>query len=140
MEGLRTCRRGGIHLHSVGLLAQQVDSLGLLCYNTHMLNKKEIKLRKLSNTHAVAINKLMLPLISTLAHIDDENDINTYKMYADDIAHNVSALCVFNTTLDAEVLHDNIMRQDTCPREHFYTVLKYIEDNKLINANLFTCM
>jgi hypothetical protein len=105
-----------------------------------MLNKKEIKLRKLSNTHAVAINKLMLPLISTLAHIDDENDINTYKMYADDIAHNVSALCVFNSTLDAEVLHDNIMRQDTCPREHFYTVLKYIEDNKLINANMFTCM
>ena len=49
-------------------------------------------MRKLSNTHALAINKLMLPLISTLAYIDDENDINTYKMYADDIAHNVSCL------------------------------------------------
>ena len=96
-------------------------------------------MRKLSNTHAVAINKLMLPLISTLAHIDDDNDINTYKMYADDIAHNVSALCVFNTTLDASVLHNSIMRQDTCPREHFYTVLQYIEDNKLINANMFCC-
>jgi hypothetical protein len=105
-----------------------------------MLNKKEIKLRKLSNTHAVAINKLMLPLISTLAYIDSDNDINTLKMYADDIAHNVSALCVFNNTLDAEVLHDNIMRQDTCPREHFYAVLRYIEDNKLIPANMFTCM
>jgi hypothetical protein len=105
-----------------------------------MLNKKEIKLRKLSNTHAVAINKLMLPLISTLAYIDSDNDINTLKMYADDIAHNVSALCVFNSTLDAEVLHDNIMRQDTCPREHFYAVLRYIEDNKLIPANMFTCM
>jgi hypothetical protein len=69
----------------------------------------------------------------------DKNDFNMYKMYADDIAHNVSALCVFNTTLDAEVLHDNIMRQDTCPREHFYTVLKYIEDNALINANAFCC-
>ena len=96
-------------------------------------------MRKLSNTHAVAINKLMLPLISTLAFIDDDNDINTYKMYADDIAHNVSALCVFNTTLDASVLHDNIMRQDTCPREHFYTVLQYIEDNKLIAKNMFSC-
>jgi len=96
-------------------------------------------LRKLSNTHALAINKLMLPLISTLAHIDDDNDINMYKMYADDIAHNIAALCVFNTTLDAEVLHDNIMRQDTCPREHFYTVLQYIEDNKLISANMFCC-
>jgi hypothetical protein len=97
-------------------------------------------MRKLSNTHAVAINKLMLPLISTLAYIDSDNDINTLKMYADDIAHNVSALCVFNSTLDAEVLHDNIMRQDTCPREHFYAVLRYIEDNKLIPANMFTCM
>jgi hypothetical protein len=96
-------------------------------------------MRKLSNTHALAINKLMLPLISTVAHIDDDNDINICKMYADDIAHNVSALCVFNTTLDASVLHDNIMRQDTCPREHFYTVLKYIEDNKLINTNMFAC-
>jgi hypothetical protein len=97
-------------------------------------------MRKLSNTHAVAINKLMLPLISTLVFIDDDNDINTYKMYADDIAHNVSALCVFNMTLDASVLHNSIMRQDTCPREHFYTVLRYIEDNKLINANMFTCV
>ena len=96
-------------------------------------------MRKLSNTHAIAINKLMLPLISTVAHIDSDNDFNMYKMYADDIAHNVSALCVFNTTLDAEVLHDNIMRQDTCPREHFCTVLKYIEDNKLINTNMFAC-
>ena len=97
-------------------------------------------MRKLSNTHAVAINKLMLPLITTLVHIDDENDFNMYKMYADDVAHNVSALCVFNNTLDAETLHNNIMRQDTCPREHFYTVLKYIEDNKLINSNMFTCV
>ena len=96
-------------------------------------------MRKVTKAHAVAINKLMLPLISTLAHIDDDNDINTYKMYADDIAHNVSALCVFNTTLDASVLHNSIMRQDTCPREHFYTVLQYIEDNKLINANMFCC-
>ena len=96
-------------------------------------------MRKLSNTHALAIHKLMLPLISTLAHIDDDNDINMYKMYADDIAHNIAALCVFNSTLDASVLHDNIMRQDTLPREHFYTVLKYIEDNALIPANAFCC-
>jgi hypothetical protein len=97
-------------------------------------------MRKVTKTHAVAINKLMLPLISTVAYVtDNENDLDMFKMYADDIAHNVSALCVFNSTLDAEVLHDNIMRQDTCPREHFYTVLKYIEDNKLINSNMFTC-
>jgi len=97
-------------------------------------------MRKATKAHAVAINKLMLPLINTVAYItEDENDLGMFKMYADDIAHNIAALCVFNSTLDAEVLHDNIMRQDTCPREHFYTVLQYIEDNALINANAFCC-
>ena len=97
-------------------------------------------MRKVTKAHAVAINKLMLPLINTVAHIDDENDLDMFKMYASDIEHNVSALCIFNTTLDASVLHNNIMRQDTLPREHFYTVLRYIEDNKLINANMFCCV
>ena len=105
-----------------------------------MLNKKEIKLRKVTKTQAVAINKLMLPLINTVAYInEDENDLGMFKMYASDIAHNVSALCAFNTTLDAEALHYSIMRQDTMPREHFYTVLQYIEDNALIKANAFCC-
>ena len=97
-------------------------------------------MRKVTKQHAVAINKLMLPLINTVAYINaDENDLDMFKMYASDIEHNVSALCIFNSTLDASVLHDNIMRQDTCPREHFYTVLKYIEDNALIAKNLFCC-
>jgi hypothetical protein len=97
-------------------------------------------MRKVSKTHALAINKLMLPLINTVAYInEDENDFSMFTMYTDDIAHNVAALQVFNNTLDASVLHDNIMRQDTCPREHFYTVLKYIEDNKLIAKNAFCC-
>jgi len=95
---------------------------------------------KVTKAHTLAINKLMLPLITTVAYIDAaETDINTLKMYADDIAHNIAALQVFNSTLDAETLHDNIMRQDTLPREHFYTVLRYIEDNKLIPANAFCC-
>ena len=95
---------------------------------------------KVTKQHALAINKLMLPLINTVAYInEDENDLSMLKMYADDIAHNIAALQVFNSTLDASVLHDNIMRQDTCPREHFVTVLRYIEDNKLIPANAFCC-
>jgi len=98
-------------------------------------------MRKVTRAHAVAINKLMLPLINTVCGYFDptDNDIDLFKMYADDIAHNVAALCVFNSTLDASVLHNNIMLQDTSPREHFYTVLKYIEDNALINANAFCC-
>ena len=85
----------------------------------------------------VAISDIVKDIYNT--YIDDDNDFDMYKMYADDIAHNIAALCVFNNTLNAEVLHDNIMRQDTCPREHFYTVLQYIEDNKLISANMFCC-
>lgn len=90
--------------------------------------------------HAVAINKLMIPLINSVAYYDEnETDFIMFKVCADDIAHNVAALQVFNATLDAETLHDNIMRQDTLPREHFYTVLKYIEDNKLIPARQYAC-
>jgi hypothetical protein len=95
---------------------------------------------KVTKAHAVAINKIMLPLITTVAYIDgNENDINTFKMYASDIEHNVAALCIFNNTLDAAALHNSIMYQDTMPREHFYTVLKYIEDNALIPARAFCC-
>ena len=99
-------------------------------------------MRKVTKSQALAINKLMLPLICTVAHpqyVCEDADMGYYNMLVGDIAHNVSALSVFNTTLDAEVLHNNIMRQDTSPREHFYTVLKYIEDNALINANRFCC-
>ena len=95
---------------------------------------------KVSKAHAVAINKLMIPLINTVGYIEPtDNDMDMFNMYIGDIAHNVAALGVFNSTLDAGVLHNSIMRQDTSPREHFYDVLKYIEDNELISAYAFCC-
>lgn len=95
---------------------------------------------KVTNTHAVQINRLMLPLIATVGTFcDDEQDLGMFKMYAGDVAHNIAALEEFNDTLDAAELHDSIIRQDTCPREHFYAVLKYIEDNALIPAHKFAC-
>lgn len=95
---------------------------------------------KVTKAHAVAINKIMLPLIATVAHFSkDEDDLSMFKMYVGDVAHNIAALDVFNSTLDAAVLHNSIMYQDTCPREHFYNVLVYIEENKLIAANKHTC-
>jgi hypothetical protein len=95
---------------------------------------------KVTRAHAVAINKIMLPLINTVAYVTaDENDLSMFKMYVGDIAHNVAALQIFNETLDAAVLHNSIMYQDTSPREHFYNVLKYIEDNNLIRATAYTC-
>ena len=96
---------------------------------------------KVINAHAVAINKIMLPLIATVAHFsEDEDDLSMFKMYVGDVAHNVAALDVFNRTLDAATLHKNIMRQDTYPREHFYDVLVYIEQNNLIAANKHACI
>jgi hypothetical protein len=95
---------------------------------------------KVTKLQAVAINRIMLPLIATVAHFSDsEDDLNMFKMYVGDVAHNVAALQVFNDTLDAAVLHNSIMDQDTSPREHFYAVLKYIENNNLIRANAFVC-
>ena len=95
---------------------------------------------KVTKAHTVAINKLMLPLIKTVAYFDaDETDLIMFKMYVGDMAHNIAALQVFNDTLDAAQLHNSIMYQDTLPREHFYDVLVYIEKNKLIPAKMCAC-
>ena len=90
--------------------------------------------------HVVAINRLMLPLIATVGTFsDDEQDMSMFKMHVGDVAHNIAALDVFNHTLNAETLHESIMMQDTLPREHFYAVLKYIEDNALIPERMYAC-
>ncbi len=95
---------------------------------------------KVSKVHAVAINKLMLPLIATVGlFASDEEDIGMFKMYAGDVAYNAKALDEFNATFDAEQLHERIMYQDTLPREHFYKVLKYIENKKLIPEGQYVC-
>ena len=95
---------------------------------------------KATKAQAVQINKLMLPLIATVGlFTSDEEDLGMFKMYAGDVAHNAAALDVFNQTLDAAKLHDNIMRQDTSPREHFYKVLKYIETQKLVPETQCAC-
>jgi hypothetical protein len=96
----------------------------------------------LANKHIVAINQLMLN--TTAEYINcfakDETDIEQFKMYTSDIAHNIAALDVFNNTLNAEVLHDNIMQQDTLVREFYISVLLYIERNKLIPVRMFCCI
>jgi hypothetical protein len=98
---------------------------------------------KVTKTHQLAINKLMLPLICSVAHTDtvccEDADNGYYTMLLSDVIHNASALDVFNSSLCASTLHNSILMQDTSPREHFYTVLKYIEDNKLIPARQYAC-
>ena len=96
---------------------------------------------KVSPQHAVAINKLMLTVIASMARGNtDETDFGMLRMYAGDVAHNAAALKKFNTSRDALKLHDDIMHQDTLPRERCYSVLRYIEQNALIPTNRYACV
>ena len=92
--------------------------------------------------HVVKINTLMLKTIESYINtfVDDEDDISSLTMYADDVAHAVNALVAFNTSKDASALHNSIMMQDTLVREYYISVLLYIERNKLINKRNFCCV
>jgi hypothetical protein len=99
-------------------------------------------MRKANNTQVVAINKLMLNTTESYVNtfVNDEDDISSLSMYADDVAYAANALVAFNATKDAQALHDSIMQQDTLVREYYYNVLVYIERNNLINSNRFCCV
>lgn len=64
---------------------------------------------------------------------------NSTSMYCDDIMHNINALNAFSTSNNVQQLHDSIVAQDTLVREHFYSVLHYIEQHNLINKQYFVC-
>ncbi len=91
--------------------------------------------------HVQAINLLMQARIAKYINtfVTADSDVTSLQMYADDVVHNATALQNFNNTKDATALHNAIMLQDTLVREYFYTVLKYIESNKLVSADMFAC-
>ena len=92
--------------------------------------------------HIIVINNLMLKTtesyISTF--VSEDEDASSISMYADDVAHATNALVAFNTSNDAQALHDSIMQQDTLVREYYIAVLLYIERNKLIDKRNFCCV
>ena len=92
--------------------------------------------------HMLKINTLMLKTTESYVNtfVNDEDDVSSISMYAEDVAHNVNALVAFNATKDAQALHDSIMLQDTLVREYYISVLLYIERNKLINKRNFCCV
>ena len=92
--------------------------------------------------HMLKINTLMLKTTESYINtfVNDEDDVSSISMYAEDVAHNVNALVAFNATKDAQALHDSIMLQDTLVREYYISVLLYIERNKLINKRNFCCV
>ena len=92
--------------------------------------------------HMLKINTLMLKTMESYVNtfVNDEDDVSSISMYAEDVAHNVNALVAFNATKDVQALHDSIMLQDTLVREYYISVLLYIERNKLINKRNFCCV
>jgi hypothetical protein len=98
-------------------------------------------MRKLTAQHKVAITNLMFATTAKYINTfctDRTDSINT-NMYTDDIIHNITALKTFNKNNNVQELHDAIMQQDTLVREYYIKVLRYIETNKLIEADCFCC-
>ena len=96
----------------------------------------------MQKTHIIVINNLMLKTTESYINtfVSEDEDASSISMYADDVAHAVNALVAFNTSNDAQALHDSIMLQDTIVREYYIAVLLYIERNKLINKRNFCCV
>ena len=92
--------------------------------------------------HVIVINNLMLKTTESYINtfVSEDEDASSISMYADDVAHAVNALVAFNTSNDAQALHDSIMLQDTIVREYYIAVLLYIERNKLIDKRNFCCV
>ena len=91
--------------------------------------------------HIIVINNLMLKTTESYINtfVSEDEDVSSISMYADDVAHATNALVAFNTSNDAQALHDSIMQQDTLVREYYIAVLLYIERNKLIDKRNFCC-
>ena len=92
--------------------------------------------------HVIVINNLMLKTTESYINtfVSEDEDASSISMYADDVAHAVNALVAFNTSNDAQALHDSIMYWDTIVREYYIAVLLYIERNKLIDKRNFCCV
>ena len=92
--------------------------------------------------HVIVINNLMLKTTESYINtfVSEDEDASSISMYADDVAHAANALVAFNTSNDAQALHDSIMYWDTIVREYYIAVLLYIERNKLIDKRNFCCV
>ena len=107
-----------------------------------MLKQKGANMRKVTAVHFLKIQFLMLKTtedyISTF--VTKTDDSSSLSMYATDVQHNTNALVQFIADKNAQNLHASIMQQDTLVREYYISVLRYIEENSLINSNRFCCI
>lgn len=99
-------------------------------------------MRKVTAVHFLQLQRLMLSTTESYINCfaDEQSDSTSLSMYADDVAYNINALVQFNKNKDVQALHSSIMRQDTLVREYYISVLRYIEENSLINSNRFCCI
>ncbi len=88
--------------------------------------------------HITNVNLLMQKTIANYinTYVTKDADATSFAMYADDVAHNINALQQFNATLDADLLQDAIIKQDTLVRECFYSTLKYLEQQNLVTRTV----
>ena len=91
----------------------------------------------LTAEHKIAITKLMFEDIAKYCNYYGDGTY-TANVCAD-LQYNITALQLFETSNNAEQLHDTIVQQDTFVREHFIKVLRYIEKNNLIASKHFVC-
>jgi len=98
-------------------------------------------MRKVTAVHFLQLQRLMLSTTESYINCfaDEQSDSTSLSMYADDVAYNINALVQFNKSKDAQALHNSIMYQDTLVREYYISVLRYIENNNLVNSNMFCC-
>lgn len=99
-------------------------------------------MRKLTEEHKLAITELVFKDTANYIRIycTDNTDTGGTGMCCDDIMHNINALNEFSKDNSVRKLHYAIMSQDTLVREHYISVLRYIENNNLIDANSFCCI
>ena len=75
----------------------------------------------------VAVEAEMLKVIALFQHFADTLPKKFRSMYLEDVRYNTKALVKFKKDHDVVKLEDNIMYQDTSPREHMIKVLQLVE-------------
>jgi hypothetical protein len=62
-----------------------------------------------------------------------DEGVGYFEMATNDVAHNIQALQRFNQTLDLDRLEQDLLRQDTLPRDHFARMFDLIDELRAEN-------
>jgi len=122
-------------------------------YTTIVVNGYNVQIpvyqqRKLTSKQKTQIVAKMQKLLVSYARenysaatlkANDDSASEMLAMYANDLAYNTNALQQFVQDSNVVALHNALRLQDTAVREHFVSVLQYIERNMLVHENNLVC-